>query len=133
MNPRYVLVAERAGHRCEYCRAPEAVFNFPFEVEHILPPVCGGADSEWNWALACRACNLFKSDRVEARDPETEQTVRLFDPHRDRWDEDFQVEPRFGSMVGITPIGRATVEQLNMNASAQRAARIQWLRLGLFP
>ena len=37
MNPRYAPVAERAGHRCEYCRAPEAIFNFPFEVEHIVP------------------------------------------------------------------------------------------------
>jgi len=30
MNPHYARVAQRAGHRCEYCRAPEAVFNFPF-------------------------------------------------------------------------------------------------------
>lgn len=37
MNPYYTLVADRAAHRCEYCRAPEIVFNFPFEVEHILP------------------------------------------------------------------------------------------------
>ena len=37
MNDWYPLVAERAGHRCEYCLAPEAVFNFPFEVEHIFP------------------------------------------------------------------------------------------------
>ena len=36
MNPRYSAVAERAGHRCEYCGAPEVVFNFPFEVEHII-------------------------------------------------------------------------------------------------
>ena len=27
MNPRYARVAGRAGHRCEYCRAPEAIFN----------------------------------------------------------------------------------------------------------
>jgi hypothetical protein len=32
MNPHYEVVALRAGHRCEYCHAPEAVFNFPFEV-----------------------------------------------------------------------------------------------------
>jgi hypothetical protein len=23
MNPHYQAVAERAGHRCEYCRAPD--------------------------------------------------------------------------------------------------------------
>ena len=39
MNPNYPFVAERACHRCEYCHAPEAIFNFPFEVEHIVPSV----------------------------------------------------------------------------------------------
>ncbi|XWK90165.1 MAG: hypothetical protein U7127_08970 [Phormidium sp.] len=29
MNPFYTLVADRATHRCEYCHAPELVFNFP--------------------------------------------------------------------------------------------------------
>ena len=37
MNPHYPEVALRAGHRCEYCYAPEAVFNLPLEVEHIVP------------------------------------------------------------------------------------------------
>ncbi len=37
MNPLYPFVAERAERRCEYCRAPEEVFNFAFEVEHLLP------------------------------------------------------------------------------------------------
>lgn len=27
MNPFYTLVADRAAHRCEYCHAPELVFN----------------------------------------------------------------------------------------------------------
>ena len=36
MNRRYGLVAQRAAHRCEYCRAPEAVFNFPFEVAVVV-------------------------------------------------------------------------------------------------
>ena len=37
MNPFYTQVADRAEHRCEYCRAPELAFNFPFEVEHLIP------------------------------------------------------------------------------------------------
>ena len=37
MNPYYMAIAQRANHRCEYCKAPEVVFNFPFEVEHIIP------------------------------------------------------------------------------------------------
>ena len=62
MNPRYQAIAERAAYRCEYCHAPEIVFNFPFEVEHVLPQARGGTDVLANLALACHACNLFKSD-----------------------------------------------------------------------
>jgi hypothetical protein len=32
MNPLYFLVAERAHHRCEYCHAPESIFNAVLEV-----------------------------------------------------------------------------------------------------
>lgn len=52
MNPHYTQVAIRAAHRCEYCHAPEAVFNFPMEVEHIVPVSRGGDDNTTNWALA---------------------------------------------------------------------------------
>jgi hypothetical protein len=27
MNPDYRAIAQRANHRCEYCKAPEVVFN----------------------------------------------------------------------------------------------------------
>jgi hypothetical protein len=42
VNPNYPFVAARAKHICEYCHAPEAVFNLPFEVEHIIPSAHGG-------------------------------------------------------------------------------------------
>ena len=60
MNPHYVEIARRANHRCEYCQAPEVVFNFPFEVEHIIPLSRQGANDQTNLALACRSCNLRK-------------------------------------------------------------------------
>ena len=72
MNPRYPLVAERAAHQCEYCPVPEAVFNFPFEIKHVIPPNRGGPNDKTNWALSCRSCNLHKSalmTRVERRRP----------------------------------------------------------------
>ena len=90
MNPHYTQVALRAVHRCEYCHAPEAVFNFPMEVEHIVPVSRGGDDSTENWALACRACNLYKATHVNGRDPETRAVVRLFHPRQDRWRDHFQ-------------------------------------------
>ena len=133
MNPHYPLVAQRAAHHCEYCRAPEAVFNLGFEVEHIVPPIHGGVDDESNWALACRSCNLHKSAHIESLDPELQTLVKLFRPRQDRWPDHFRVEQATGSIVSLTPTGRATVACLQMNSAAQLAARQQWMLLRLFP
>lgn len=134
MNPNYPLVAERAGHRCEYCHAPEAIFNVPFEVDHIVPLAKGGLEESANWALACRACNLWKSDAVDGPDSLTNQRVPLFNPREQSWEDHFEVrgEPSF-RLEGKTPTGRATIEQLQMNTSLQLVARVQWVALGLFP
>jgi len=133
MNPHYAQVALQAGHRCEYCHAPEVVFNFPFEVEHIIPISLAGADIETNRALSCRSCNLWKAAHLDGLDPESGTEVRLFHPREDHWDAHFSVEPEQGEIHGRTPIGRATVTRLRMNHPAQQAARQQWMRLGLFP
>ena len=133
MNPHYTQVALRAGHRCEYCHAPEAVFNLPLEVEHIVPVARGGEDTMANWALACRACNLYKAAHVSGSDPDSEAVVRLCHARADQWEDHFLVAPESGEIVGRTPIGRATVARLGINSAAQIAARQQWMRLGLLP
>ncbi len=133
MNPRYPEVGARAAHCCEYCHAPEVLFNFPFEVEHVIPPQLGGVDDEMNWALSCRACNVFKGDAIEAVDPETRQAVHLFHPRNDRWSEHFRLARDTGSIVGLTLAGRATVERLRMNTPTQVVARLAWMRLGFYP
>jgi hypothetical protein len=133
MNPHYALVAQRAGHRCEYCRAPEAVFNFPFEVEHITPSIRGGADHESNWALSCRSCNLHKSDAVDGIDAQTARTVALFNPRLQRWEDHFAVDEVTGLVNGVTATGRVTAAKLRMNGPAQVSARREWVRLRLFP
>lgn len=133
MNPRHAPVALRAGYRCEYCHAPEAVFNFPFEVEHIIPVSRDGPDSENNWALACRSCNLCKATHVGGVDPNNQMIARLFHPRQDRWEDHFRADMESGVIEGLTAVGRATVVRLNMNSEAQIAARRQWMHLGLFP
>jgi len=133
MNPRYAQVALRAEHRCEYCHAPEAVFNFPFEVEHITPVALGGLDGVSNLALACRSCNLRKAAYRSGLDPVSRAEVLLFHPRRDRWEEHFRALAQSGEIEGLSALGRATVARLGMNSETQRVARRQWLRLGLFP
>jgi hypothetical protein len=133
MNPYYPAVAQRANHRCEYCMAPEVVFNFPFEVEHIVPLSRQGSDDDSNLALACRSCNLRKGNRISGLPPRSNIETRFFHPRKDRWNEHFQINVEFGKVVGITLIGEVTVEYLGMNSSTQVAVRKLWIRLNLFP
>ncbi|MBV9851813.1 MAG: HNH endonuclease [Armatimonadetes bacterium] len=133
MNPLYGSVAQRAGHRCEYCHAPEAVFNFPFEVEHILPVARAGGDAGGNLALSCRSCNLRKAAYITGIDPEGQGIAPLFHPREDEWAAHFRIDEESAEVQGLTASGRATVTRLGMNSPAQRATRRQWMRLGLFP
>lgn len=133
MNRRYLEVAERARHRCEYCHAPEKVFNFHFEIDHILPVSLGGKDTDENLALACTACNLFKSDLVEAFDETTQSLVRLFHPRQDNWQDHFEVEMETALVLGRTEIGRATISRLRINSPSQIQARLEWMLTGVFP
>lgn len=132
MNPNYFFVARRAEHICEYCRAPEAVFNLPFEVEHIVPLSRGGGDDRNNLALSCRSCNLYKSDSVSAFIEETQSEVRFFNPRQDDWNEHFLLDKEIGEVKDKTSIAHATILRLRINSSAQTAARIQWLKLGFY-
>jgi 5-methylcytosine-specific restriction endonuclease McrA len=133
MNPLYPVVAARAGHRCEYCRAPEGIFNLRFEVEHIFPTSREGLDEVSNCALACRSCNLHKSNQVEGLDELTDEIVRLFHPRNHRWEEHFRVDMESGTIVGLTEIGRVTIVSLQLNRPNQLTARRQWMRLALYP
>ena len=78
MNPHYPLVAERAAHRCEYCHAPEATFNFAFEVEHVVPPLQGGLDDWTNCAFGCGECNMHTAEHLDGQDKETRTTGSFY-------------------------------------------------------
>jgi hypothetical protein len=133
MNPLYRMAAERAGDRCEYCRAPEQVFNFSFEVEHIIPRSAGGSSDTENIALACESCNLHKSNTIEGWDEIEGCSVPLFHPRQDRWELQFRYDSELGRIVGLTAVGRVTVACLKMNSDFQIRARRHWVRLNLYP
>ncbi|NET47888.1 MAG: HNH endonuclease [Merismopedia sp. SIO2A8] len=132
MNALYPNVAQRANHRCEYCKAPEVVFNFPFEVEHVVPICLNGSNDVSNLALACRSCNLRKGMLTRGK-LRTGKEVRFFHPRKDQWNAHFQVNVDLAHVQGITPIGKVTVDALKMNTTAQVKARKLWVQLGLFP
>ena len=110
--------------RCEYCRYPEKIHSGVLHFDHIIPPQHGGEHTADNRALACPNCNLRKSDKISGVDPVTGQTVRLFHPRQDKWDEHFVLQRQTGVIEGLTEIGRATVHELGINCSAQVNMRL---------
>ncbi len=71
------------------------------------------ATSPSNLALACPDCNRHKGPNLSAIDPETVAVVSLFHPREHLWNEHFAM---VGARIeGITAVGRATAELLDMN------------------
>ena len=109
------LVRQRANERCEYCHTSERWQYVRFTVDHIVPLAQGGSDTPDNLALACFHCNRRKSDRLTALDPDSGEEVSLFNPRQDDWREHFMWSADGLLVIGLTPVGRATVEALALN------------------
>lgn len=125
------LVEARAGGRCEYCRMHQALQGATFHVEHIIPTSHGGLSELDNLAWAGPGCNLRKADRILVADPDSLVHVPLFHPRRDRWSEHFRWQGY--QVVGLTPVGRATVWALDWNHARRLLIRQAEELFGLFP
>lgn len=110
-----ILVAERAGNFCEYCRTPAEFSTDDFAVEHVMPKSRGGTDDIDNLAWSCQGCNSRKFTAIEGLDPITGSKTPLFDPRSDLWAEHFQWSDDGLRLLGRTPVGRATIERLELN------------------
>ena len=115
-NPLRDAVVRRAGNRCEYCQLPAQLQIGGFEVDHILPRSRGGQTDLANMALACPHCNARKWAYIDGEDPVSRQTIVLFNPRTQEWEDHFQWSAqRLFEIEGITAHGRATVVRLQMN------------------
>ena len=112
-------VSRRARGLCEYCRSPSHYSTQVFSAEHIIPRSAGGPTAADNLALACQGCNNHKYTKTEAPDPATNAMVPLYHPRRDRWSDHFAWSEDATIVIGLTPMGRATVERC---ASTERTS-----------
>lgn len=133
MNPYYLEVSQRAEKRCEYCKAPEAVSNFLFEVEHIIPKFYDGKSNLENLALACRSCNIYKANFLKGIDDDGSEMERLFNPRIDNWDGHFEISIQTLEIKGMTGVGRGTVNRLKFNNLKQLESRHIWIKFGAYP
>ncbi len=116
-------IRERAAYLCEYCHTPELWQYIRFTVDHIVPLSQGGSDTIGNLCLACFHCNRRKSDYTLGVDPHSGERVALFHPRQDEWNTHFIWSSNRLYIIGLTAIGRATIQLLESNR--ERAVRIR--------
>lgn len=127
------LVRERANYCCEYCQSSEWLSGQICHIDHITPRSKGGTTSAENLCLACASCNGLKADFVNAVDPETGETVSLFNPRQQNWHEHFMWSQDGVQLIGLTAYGRATTLLLKLNRPLAIAARTVWASMNLHP
>ncbi len=126
-------VAEDAAHLCGYCLSDEALTGVPLSIDHIIPVAARGQTTRDNLWLACRPCNEFKGAQTHAKDPDTDEVVPLFHPRIQKWYDHFAWSPDKTQIIGVTPIGRATVAALQLNRPMLVRARRRWVSIGWYP
>jgi hypothetical protein len=126
-------VAQRASGSCEYCQMPEDFSTDTFEMEHITALANGGTNDLGNIAFACSGCNQCKATKQTAVDPVTLAEVPLYHPRNDNWEEHFRWTDDFLLLVGISAIGRATIEALELNRTGCINLRMALVAFGVHP
>jgi hypothetical protein len=125
------LVRQRAQDRCEYCRLPQAAQPFvTFHIEHIRAKTHGGTDDPENLCVSCERCNAYKGPNLTGIDPRSGTVERIFDPRQQLWNEHFELQ---GALIlGLTSVGRTTVEVLRMNEERRVQLRGELIERGEF-
>lgn len=139
--PRTYIAAEvekrvraAARNRCDYCLSQQHLVMARLEIEHIIPIAQGGNSDESNLWLACPLCNRYKSEKISALDPDTNQVVRLFNPRSDDWVAHFRWSDDGLLVLGKTPIGRATIVALHLSDDPiALEVRKHWILAGWHP
>lgn len=127
-------VRASARDRCGYCLSPQHLLMARLEIEHIVPIAKGGTSDESNLWLSCPLCNRFKGDRIEAVDSETGALAPVFNPRSHVWSDHFRWTADGLQIVGLTPMGRATVALLHLSDDADALeVRSWWVLAGWHP
>ena len=101
-----------------------------FTWKHVVGKQHGGSDDAANLAWACSRCNHRKGTNLSSRDPDTGQTVELFDPQTRL---DGALCRCAAQIMGLSAPGRATVRLLDMNSSRRTRLRRELILQGEFP
>lgn len=118
---------------CCYCQNQEIVSGIRLTVDHIVAEALGGKTEMANLSLACWDCNMIKGDRLVDMDPLTGNEVRLFHPRLETWATHFCWSDDGVFVIGLTPVGRATIAALKLNRPNLVQSRRRWVTVGWHP
>lgn len=65
--------------------------------------------------------------------PDSHTPTALFRPNQDRWSDHFQWDDSGQLLIGLTPIGRMTVDLLCMNRPQMQRVQRMWTVVGEHP
>jgi hypothetical protein len=106
---------QRASYHCEYCKSQDKYLQTAFTIDHIVPESLEGTSDFDNLAYACFLCNRLKSNKIKVFDDLTDKWVALFNPRKDIWQAHFTWNNDSTKIIGISNIGRCTVQALKLN------------------
>jgi len=111
-------IKERAENRCEYCQCRAEYSAQSFVYEHIIPVSKDG---------------ITHLDNLCSYDPISHSEVPLYHPRTQDWYEHFSWSDDYLYIVGLTPVGLATVLALQMNREGVINIRTLLLLVGKHP
>lgn len=103
------------------------------EIDYIVPEAAQGKTQLDNLCLTCRGCNSFKQDHQIGIDPDSGTEVTLYNPRTQKWHDHFKWSEDGITIIGLTAIGRATLDRLRMNREGILIARRLWVQAGWHP
>lgn len=112
-NQVRAFVAERAEHRCEYCRFHEDDMFIAFPVDHIIAFKHGGGSELDNLANICQHCNQHKGSDLTTFLDGYQDIQTLFNPRIHVWTDHFEVDN--GEILPKSRAARATIKLLRFN------------------
>lgn len=127
------FVSARAQNRCEYCLSRADFATETFVIDHVVPVSMGGSSELDNLALACSGCNGRKYNKLEGIDPVTGELAPIFSPRQQKWTDHFAWNADFTVVIGLTAVGRATLDALDMNRSSVINIRMALYAIGKHP
>ena len=127
------IIFEQANGLCEYCKSPANISSQPFVIEHIIPKSKKGETTEENLAFSCQGCNNHKYNKTQSIDVLSGETTSLFNPRKQKWNDNFIWSDNTLEIIGITATGRITVNELKLNRKELQNLRELLFNAGKHP